>query len=124
MPVISGRTPRADGQLDLAHDGQTLPEQVRIVLFRIYQEALNNIIRHANATRVWVSFSWMREQAILEVQDDGIGFELPGRWVRLARQGHLGLVGAMERAGEVGGTLEITSAPGQGTTPRRGASGG
>ena len=57
-------------------------------------------------------------QAILEVHDNGVGFELPNRWVKLARQGHLGLVGAMERAKEGGGSLDVTSSPGQGTLIR------
>ncbi len=99
----------------LAHDGRSLPENVRIVLFRIYQEALNNILRHAQATSIKIRFRLAHQEAILEIQDDGVGFELPKRWVKLARQGHLGLVGAIERASEVGGTLEVTSAPGQGT---------
>ena len=105
-------------ELDLTHDGQELPEQVRIVLYRIYQEALNNIVRHSKASQVWVRFSFNNERAVLEVQDNGVGFELPSRWIRLARQGHLGLVGAQERAEEIGGKLEITSTPGQGTSIR------
>jgi PAS domain S-box-containing protein len=105
-------------ELALAHDGQRLSEHIRIVLFRIYQEALNNVIRHAQASNVWVRFSLSRGQAILEIQDDGVGFELPNRWIKLARQGHLGLVGAMERAQDVGGRLSIQTAPGQGTLIR------
>lgn len=102
----------------LAHDGRTLPENVRIVLFRIYQEGLNNILRHAQAATVKVRFKLVRQSAILEIQDDGVGFEVPKRWVKLARQGHLGLVGAIERASEVGGALEVKTAPGQGTLIR------
>ncbi len=105
-------------ELELAHDGQKLSEHIRIVLFRIYQEALNNILRHAQASTVWVHFSLTKGQAILEIQDDGVGFELPNRWIDLARQGHLGLVGALERAQDVGGNLAITAAPGQGTLIR------
>jgi len=105
-------------ELSLAQDGQALSEPIRIVLFRIYQEALNNILRHAQASNVWVRFWLDEEQAILEVQDNGVGFELPNRWIKLARQGHLGLVGAIERAGEVGGSLDATTAPGQGTLIR------
>ncbi len=104
--------------LDLAHDGQSLSEQVRIVLFRIYQEALNNILRHAQASKVQIRFSQEEERAILEIQDDGTGFELPNRWIKLARNGHLGLVGSMERAKEVGGNLEILTKPGKGTIIR------
>ena len=88
------------------------------MLFRIYQEALHNILRHARANRVWVRFWLDEEQAILEVQDNGVGFELPNRWIKLARQGHLGLVGAIERTGEVGGSLEVKTASGQGTLIR------
>ena len=105
-------------ELDLAHDGLKLSEQNRIMLYRIYQEAFNNILRHAQASRVCVRFCLDENQAILEVQDNGVGFELPNRWVKLARQGHLGLVGAMERAKEGGGSLDVTSSPGQGTLIR------
>jgi PAS domain S-box-containing protein len=110
--------PELTVQSDLDHDGQALSEQVRIVLFRIYQEALNNIVRHAQASTVQIRFKLEDEQAILEIQDDGKGFELPNRWIKLARTGHLGIVGAMERAKEVGGNLEITTSPGRGATIR------
>jgi PAS domain S-box-containing protein len=102
----------------LARDGLMLPDHVRIVLFRIYQEALNNILRHAQAKSVKIRFSLTPRHAILSVQDDGVGFDLPSHWVRLARQGHLGLVGAMERAREVGGDFKVSSVPGKGTTIR------
>jgi signal transduction histidine kinase len=110
--------PELQIELSLARDGRALSEQIRIVLFRIYQEALNNILRHAQASTVWIRFWLNEEQAILEIQDNGVGFELPSRWIKLARQGHLGLVGAIERAGEVGGSLDVTTAPGQGTLIR------
>ena len=102
----------------LARDGQELPERIRIVLFRIYQEALNNILRHAQAKTVKVRLRLTAQKAVLEIQDDGVGFELPKHWVRLARQGHLGLVGAMERAREVGGILDVATSPGHGTLLR------
>jgi signal transduction histidine kinase len=105
-------------KLDLADVGEALSEQSRIVLYRIYQEALNNIVRHAQATSVWVHFWLEGEQAILEVKDNGVGFELPNRWIKLARQGHLGLVGAMERAKDAGGSLEVSTALGRGTLIR------
>jgi PAS domain S-box-containing protein len=104
--------------LDLVEDGQTLSEPVRIVLFRIYQEALNNILRHAQARQVKVRLRLQGEYAVLKIQDNGKGFELPERWINLARQGHLGIVGARERAREIGGNLEISSRPGKGTVLR------
>jgi len=102
-------------KLDLVDDGQTLSEPVRLVLFRIYQAALNNIMRHAQASMVKIRFRLDEKKAILKVQDNGRGFELPGRWINFARQGHLGIVGARERANEVGGMLTVASSPGKGT---------
>jgi PAS domain S-box-containing protein len=102
-------------ELELMEDGQVLDEQVRIALFRIYQEALNNIIRHANAKKVKVHFHFDDQQAVLQVKDDGEGFHVPKNWIELARKGHLGLVGSIERARDVGGRLEIVSEAGMGT---------
>ena len=96
-------------------DGQTLPEQTRLALFRIYQAALINVTRHAAARQVFIRFSLAEEQVVLEIQDDGQGFELPERWIEMARQGHLGLIGMVERVESIGGQLNVVSAPGQGT---------
>jgi len=101
--------------LMLDADGQTLPETMRMALFRIYQVAITNVIRHARATQVDVRFSLDDIQVRLEVEDNGCGFAVPKRWIDLARQGHLGLVGASERAEAEGGKLSVTSEPGQGT---------
>lgn len=105
-------------ELDLDPDGQTLPEPVRLALFRIYQQALTNVVRHANARHVLVHFSLDEQRVNLAIQDDGIGFALPKRWIELARDGHLGLVGARERAESIAGQLKIESAPGKGTLLR------
>jgi PAS domain S-box-containing protein len=110
--------PELSLELDLAQDGQDLNEQIRINLFRIYQEALNNVLRHSNATRVFVHFWLNKNQAILEIKDDGKGFKLPEHWIELARMGHLGLAGSIERARDVGGHLEVSSAVGKGTKIR------
>ena len=107
--------PELEVKLDLMPDGQTLPEQTRLALFRIFQAALTNVVRHAVARQVFVRFSLAEKQVVLEVQDDGQGFELPERWIELARQGHLGLIGMVERAESIGGQLNVVSAPGQGT---------
>lgn len=101
--------------LDLMSDGQLLPEQVRLVLYRILQSSFTNVIRHAQAGEVTIRFKFDDDQASLEIVDDGMGFELPPRWIQLARQGHLGIVGAMERAEAIGGKFVIDSEPGQGT---------
>lgn len=104
--------------LDLATDRQALPEPVRMSLFRIYQTAIANVIRHAKASQVTVRFLMEPEQAQLEIQDNGCGFNVPGRWIELARGGHMGLVGAAERAEAAGGKLQVVSNPGEGTLIR------
>lgn len=104
--------------LKLSPDRKILEEDLRLALFRIYQESLTNILKHANASRVWVRFFLDNDRAVLEVQDNGKGFELPRRWVSLARGGHLGLIGCEERAQAVGGKLEIETAPGEGALVR------
>jgi len=107
--------PNLSVRLDLMPDRQRLAEAVRIALFRIYQQSLSNIVRHAQARHVTVRLAMSDEAAELEVRDDGRGFEVPARWIDLARQGHLGLIGAAERAEALGGKFKVTSAPGEGT---------
>jgi two-component system, chemotaxis family, CheB/CheR fusion protein len=107
--------PELEVKLALMPDGQTLPEQMRLALFRICQAALANVVRHAAARHVFIRFRLDTEQVVLEVQDDGLGFELPARWIEIAREGHLGLIGMVERAESIGGQLKVISAPGQGT---------
>jgi PAS domain S-box-containing protein len=91
------------------------PEAVGLALFRIYQESLNNIVRHAQATEVVVGVSAEDGRISLEIRDNGQGFKLPAQWLELAREGHLGLVGIHERAEALGGTARIYSNPGEGT---------
>jgi signal transduction histidine kinase len=62
-----------------------------------------------------VNFLWDEENIYLEIEDNGRGFEVPSRWIGLAREGHLGLVGAAERAELMGGQLIVDSHPGKGT---------
>lgn len=101
--------------LDLMSDGQKLPENVRLALYRIYQASLANVLRHAAATRADILLEYDENQVRLDIRDNGKGFIMPTRWILLARKGHLGLVGAMERAESVGGRLEIESTVGIGT---------
>jgi PAS domain S-box-containing protein len=91
---------------------ENLTNEIRLGLFRIYQEAVNNIVRHARATHVEVHFHQDDTRAELEISDDGVGFTLPGDWLELARRGHLGLVGMRERTEAMGGTIRVSSLPG------------
>ena len=92
--------------------------EVELSLFRIVQEALNNIRKHAQATKVYVSAEFKNSGISLIVRDDGRGFELKVSMDDLPRSGKLGLMGMQERAWLLGGTLEIDSAPGMGTCLR------
>ena len=96
-------------------DDEAVPQPVRSGLFRIYQEALNNIVAHARATRVEIQLTQTDRSLQLEISDDGQGFTLPQDWLDLVRSGHYGLVGMRERAESLGGRAEIISHPGDGT---------
>ncbi len=95
--------------------GELVPKEMRLALFRIYQEALNNVARHARATRVDVRLVKGAGSICLEIEDNGKGYTPPADWLALARQGHLGLVGMRERAEAVGGQLSISANPEGGT---------
>jgi len=110
--------PELDIQLDLMADGQALPEPARLALFRIYQQALNNVARHAEASVVAIRLRLDTQHVTLEIQDNGHGFRIPPRRIMLVRQGHLGLAGIAERIESIGGRLNIVSAPGEGTLIR------
>jgi signal transduction histidine kinase len=104
--------------LDLSPDELDLPERVRLALFRIYQQALNNVVQHAQACAVHVRLATEAEQIVLTIEDDGCGFVVPASWLEFARQGHMGLLGAAERAAAIGGQLRVVSAMGEGTVVR------
>lgn len=85
----------------------------RITLFRILQEALYNIRKHAQATQVEVIFTFQDGRVKVTVQDNGIGFD---QETAMAERQHLGLVSMRERAENIGGTFTIESKPGRGST--------
>jgi signal transduction histidine kinase len=85
-------------------------------LFRIFQQSIANVIRHAKATEVHVRFSFDAEEAHLEITDNGRGFQVPSNWIDFVRQGHYGLAGAAERANTLGGAFKVHSKPGHSTT--------
>jgi signal transduction histidine kinase len=102
--------------LNLDHDGQRIPELKRMALFRIFQECLSNVVRHSKATEVEVRLEVSEDAVDLEVNDNGQGFIVPKNWIDLAREGHLGFVGIMERAEAIGGKIQVRSYPGEGTS--------
>jgi two-component system, NarL family, sensor kinase len=102
-------------EMDVAIDPCRLPAHVEVALYRIAQEALQNVMKHAAAQRVTLRLSTAEGRVRLLVEDDGRGFR-PGQAAR-NRNGDpsYGLVGMQERAELLGARLEVTSAPGAGT---------
>jgi signal transduction histidine kinase len=94
---------------------QELPEDVALCLYRVLQEALFNIHKHAAAKQVEVYLRLTPEEVRLSVEDDGRGFLVRRRLSRAADTGHIGLLGLRERLKVVHGTLRINSFPGLGT---------
>jgi signal transduction histidine kinase len=92
-----------------------LSAEEELVLFRIAQESLNNVRRHANASQAKVMVSFGQKNVQVSIEDDGDGFDAPDKFVDLVASGKLGLVGMHERARILGGTLRIESEPGRGT---------
>jgi len=92
-----------------------LEPDLETVLYRVTQESLNNVGKHAGASRVTVSLAAEDGAVRLRIIDDGVGFD-PAAAARLLLEGHFGLAGMRERVEMVGGHLSIDSAPGTGTT--------
>ena len=92
----------------------TLGKSTAILLFRCVQEAMTNVIKHAEATNVSVALDWDGKTARLEITDDGKGFEVPRTW-EFSSKGGLGIPGMQERFALSGGAFAIESNPGRGT---------
>jgi signal transduction histidine kinase len=98
-----------------ASGGATLAPATEVVLLRATQEALANVRKHARATRVTVRLDRRAGHAVLTVADDGVGFDPAGTPEPCAERGGYGLAGMRARVREVGGTLTVHSARGEGT---------
>jgi two-component system sensor histidine kinase UhpB len=93
-----------------------LEPEVEITLFRIYQEALNNAVKHARGRTIDIRLQREGSETILAVHDDGVGFEPQTAFPGEGDHRGIGLVGMRERVAALGGRLEIISSPGGGTT--------
>lgn len=100
-------------QIDLAD--RSLSPGVEATLYRIAQESLTNIVRHASANHVDVEVATTDECVTMQIEDDGCGFAPEGLAAEPGAR-HLGLIGMHERAAVAGGTLDVYSAPDKGTT--------
>ncbi len=95
-------------------DGERLPAEVETALYRIVQEALTNIAKHARASEVGVVLERRSDSVVAVIEDNGCGFDVAQALAD--DEGHLGLFGMQERAALVGGHWQVESTPGQGTT--------
>jgi ligand-binding sensor domain-containing protein/signal transduction histidine kinase len=98
---------------DAAIDG--LPPEIEITAFRVAQEAVTNVVRHARARRVSVSIERRHRRLEIVVEDDGVGFDVRATMEGAATGKALGLLGMQERVQILGGRFEVGSAPGRGT---------
>jgi PAS domain S-box-containing protein len=94
---------------------RNLPAEVQLLLFRIAQEALSNIRKHAKASLAVIKLTFSHDTITMTVSDNGRGFQVPARIEDLASVGRLGIMGMAERARLLSGTLEIKSELGKGT---------
>jgi signal transduction histidine kinase len=111
--AFSGRT-GVPAKVEISKDPKwALPVEVKGVFYRVAQEGLNNIFKHADASQVWFRFDCGAEGVALSISDDGQGFrqeDVPA--------GHMGLGIMAERADSIGADLTLVSQPGEGTTLR------
>ena len=94
-----------------------LDGELETVVYRVTQEALLNVARHAEAGRIWLELEGAGDRVDLEIGDDGVGFE-PVTGATLVRQGHFGLVAMQERVEMAGGRFQLDTRPGAGVVLR------
>ena len=115
--MARGLARRSGLRIEVGGRRMRLPAEVETNLYRVAQEALNNVVRHAAAQRVVVEVLARGGQARVEVSDDGCGFVVDEVLARRGERG-LGLLGMQERIDALGGELRIESSPGAGTRLR------
>lgn len=93
-----------------------LPRDIELVCYRVIREAIGNVVKHARARKVRVFLNDDSGRLTLSISDDGCGFDVAPTIRQAVRDGHLGLVGMRERLSRVGGTLNVSSTLGRGTT--------
>jgi PAS domain S-box-containing protein len=96
-------------------DERRLPEEEAVALFRVIQEAMNNVRKHSGATRAAIIIEFKPDTVKIIVTDNGRGFDAPQKIGDLTKLGKLGLTGMQERVQSLNGTLHIVSEPGKGT---------
>ena len=99
--------------VEISGEARDIPPEVKTALFRVAQEALTNVVRHAHARAVQLRLAYHQGRVTLTVEDDGCGFDQER--LKMAQRPSWGLLGMEERASLLGGELKVTSLPGRGT---------
>ena len=112
---LRGLARRHDIRVELHQTGPSdrWPKEIELAAYRIIQEGVTNIGKHARATHCEVNLTHLQDRLLIEVNDDGVGFDAATEG-KIGKAG-LGLVSVRERAARLGGTFNILSGPGQGT---------
>jgi signal transduction histidine kinase len=119
LEMLAQETTRRNGLqvlTDIKGEVRRLAPDLELAAYRITQEGLSNVVRHAQAQTAWLTVLFSPDELTLHVHDDGRGFTPPVNPTNLAHEGHFGLMGLRERALLFGGRLEIHSKPGGGTS--------
>jgi len=114
LASLARSIPQVSLKLELAD--RRLPEHIELALYRIAQESLQNIVKHARATLARLTFAVDDQTARLEIVDDGVGFDTLEHPLGGDEMGGYGVLSMSERAELVGGRLNIRSRPGSGTS--------
>ena len=113
--LFEGLAQRSQMQISIdAVPEKRLPRRIETTLYHVAKEALHNVIKHARATAVWVTFQRKAGSISCRIRDNGVGFDPASIAVRRGEQG-FGLIGMRERLSVVGGEMQINSGNGRGT---------
>ncbi|TCP49921.1 signal transduction histidine kinase [Tamaricihabitans halophyticus] len=104
-----------DATLSTTGDPRPMHADVEVTLLRTAQEALANVAKHANANRVGLTLSYLTDRVLLDVRDDGVGFDPDAKRANDSLYGGFGLIGMRKRVRRLAGQLDIEAEPGGGT---------
>lgn len=102
-------------RIEVSGEEKELPPQIEIAVFRVAQEAITNIVKHSQAHNVLINVEYQEKSIVIEIEDDGRGFELEKMTSPTPEGQGMGLMGMRERVELLGGSFEIESYPDQGT---------
>jgi signal transduction histidine kinase len=118
LEMLARETEQVSGQtvqFEMRGSERRLEGETEMMIYRMVQESLNNVVRHANAAQVWLELDFKPGGLQVKVRDDGRGFRVPANRSEFPSSGHFGLLGMHERAELINAHLEISSSPGSGT---------